>query len=89
MTRDDEHFFFAWLQHLGVAIARKKLTNSAAGTAIFVALSSTGTSGEDATVDARRIAAEIGLSERQVWRHWKTLVAAGWFAQTALPVSDG
>lgn len=70
---------------VAVALARKKITAMQGAVALQVALSSTGSTGRDALVNAQQIGTEVGLSERQVWRHFHALLTAGWFEQTAAP----
>lgn len=79
---------FEWLDLLAVALARRaqrELTNQVAGVAMLVAATSKGTTGRGAYVDAGRLAIEIGKSERQVWRHFRTAVDLDWFEQTHVP----
>lgn len=77
---------FEWLEVLAVASARKVLKGPTVGVALFIALSSRGTSGEDATIDDLRLSAELGVSRRQVWRHVADLIDGGWLEQSAPPV---
>lgn len=76
---------FEFLLLLAVALGRRKITGPQASVAIFVALTSRGTTGERAQIKAARIATELGLSERQVWRHFRALLELGWFKQTEQP----
>jgi hypothetical protein len=76
---------FQFLALLGVALVRKKITGQQAGIALLVALTSHGTTGERAIIDAEMLATESGLSIRQVWRHFTKLTELGWFVQTELP----
>lgn len=71
---------FEWLPLLALATGRKMIKAPQASVAMFIALSADGTSGEGATVDAGRLAVELGVSERQVWRHVRDLVDGGWIA---------
>jgi hypothetical protein len=76
---------FGFLAVLAVALARRKLTAQQGGIALLIAITSRGTTGEHAVIDAEQLALEVGLSERQVWRHFAVLVERGWFVQTKLP----
>jgi hypothetical protein len=76
---------FEFLRVVAVAVGRGKLTRGRAAVAMLAALSSSGTSGSNATVKAKALATELDVSERQVWRHFRALVDEGWFEQTAKP----
>lgn len=73
---------FRFLEHLAIAQGRKIIPAQRASVAMFIALDGKATTGADCRVDAGRIAAEIGLSERQVWRHVAALVEQKWLTQT-------
>lgn len=77
--------YFQHAEYLAIALGRRALTPTRAAVAMFVAMNCKGTSGVNATVGAGRIAAELDISERQVWRHVAELVADGWFEQTQKP----
>lgn len=89
MGADDRPPLFEWQETLALAAARKLLKPPEFGIALFVALTASGTSGEGACIDAARIALEVDLSERQVWRHWHKLRDLGWFEQTSKPIRTG
>lgn len=76
---------FEWLPMLALASGRKLLTAPQSGVALFVALSTTGKTGEGATIDADRLATELDISVRQVWRHVEHLTDNGWLEQTQKP----
>ena len=77
---------FDWLPVAALAIGRGLLTRQESSVALFIALSTHGTSGRDGTIDAARLATELGRSERQVWRIVGALVDKGWITRTAPPV---
>lgn len=76
---------FEWLPMVALAAGRKILLGPRVGVALFIALSSKGMTGQGATIDACRLATELGISERQVWRHVEALVDEGWVEQTQKP----
>jgi hypothetical protein len=76
---------FEFLRLVAVALGRGKLTRAQAATAILTALDSDGTSGRGVVVNDKATATELGVSTRQVWRHFHELVSAGWFWQTRKP----
>lgn len=71
---------FEWLQYLAMGTGRKWLNQREAAAALFIGLSCSGRTGEDATIDAERLATEMSVSERQVWRYVESLVDKGWIA---------
>lgn len=77
--------YFEWTQLLAIALGRRALNPGKAAVGSFVAMSCKGITGVNAYVDAHRIASELDMSERQVWRHVSDLVEAGWFEQTQKP----
>lgn len=85
MTDHDPMRLFEWLPTLALASGRKMLTAPQAGVALFVALSTSGKTGEGATIEADRLATELAISVRQVWRHVEHLVDNGWLEQTQKP----
>lgn len=74
-----------FLNLVAVALGRGKITKPQAATAMLVALTCKSKTGEDATVPADQLSVELGISVRQVWRHFKTVRDAGWFHQTGRP----
>lgn len=76
---------FPWMELLALATGRKLVTQQANAIAMFVALSSKGTTGRDATIKAPRLSIELGISERQVWRYFKKLCDDGWLVRTSAP----
>jgi hypothetical protein len=76
---------FEWLPVLALALGRKEISGPQASVALFVALSTKGTTGERGTINIDRLELELGLSGRQVWRHFTALCKRRWFEQTALP----
>lgn len=77
--------YFEWTQLLAIALGRRALSPGKAAVATFVAMNCRGITGVNAYVDAARIALELDMSERQVWRHVTDLVDGGWFEQTQKP----
>lgn len=76
---------FEFLRYLALVMGRKRLHPVRASVAQFVALGCKGTTGTGATVDAQQIGLELGVTERQVWRHVEWLVDNGWLEQTEKP----
>lgn len=85
MQPDDQPDLFHFLRTVAVASGRGKLTRVQAAVAVLTALDSDGTTGTGVVVNAGRTAEELDISERQMWRHFRALVAAGWFEQTVKP----
>ena len=82
---DAQVTLFGFLRVLAAAAGRGKVSRSQLGVAMFVALECNGLTGLGATIDASRISAELGISERQVWRHFTAMCQLGWFEQTHKP----
>lgn len=82
--QDDDHGLglYDFLELYGIALARGGIRAGAAAVLIWIARTSKGLTGREATIDASRLAAELGLSERQIWRHVRTLTDAGWIERT-------
>lgn len=76
---------FEFLRLVAIAAARGRLTRMQAAVATLTALDSNGTTGTGVVVNAGRTAVELGISERQVWRHFSALDQVGWFIQTTRP----
>src|SRR4051794_40280314 len=77
--------FFDFLRLVAIAAARKKLTAREAAVATWVAVGSSGVTGENAYLNAAELALEFGISERTAQRLFYGLVNAGWFEKTADP----
>jgi hypothetical protein len=65
------------------------MTAQRGAVAVLVALEGKGTTGDNCVVNADRIAVELGLSERQVWRLVAQLVDDGWLQQTVKAAPGG
>jgi hypothetical protein len=76
---------FEFLEAVHIALARRLLAPAQASVAGLIAVWSPGTNAEDATVDAARLAIELDVSERTIWRHVRALVDGGWMVQTEAP----
>jgi hypothetical protein len=81
---------FQWLEHLAIAqgnpkVERPKVSARHGAVAMWLAILSHGTSGKRITVNAERIAAELSVSTRTVWRGFYQLVGDGWFERTSAP----
>lgn len=76
---------FEFLRTVAVAAGRGQLTRMQAAVATLTALDSDKTTGTGVVVKASQTAVELGISERRVWVHFKALVDAEWFEQTAKP----
>lgn len=76
---------FEFLRVLEVAGHRRKLTRMVERVARLAAFDSDGTTGQHVVVNVERIAAELGISDRQVWQHFGTARDLGWFTQTQAP----
>lgn len=82
-NKKESNLLFPFLRLVAIATARKKLTPRNAGVAIWVALGSSGTTGENAVVDTVELSRELGMSPRTAQRAWAELLAEGWFEQTS------
>jgi hypothetical protein len=76
---------FDWLPVLALALGRKEISPQQASVALFVALSTKGTTGERGTVDLDRLELELGIGRRQLWRHFRAVCDRGWLQQTVWP----
>ena len=76
---------FEWLPELALASGRKMLTAQQVSVAMFIALSTKGKTGQGGTIDADRLAMELDISVRQVWRYVDVLTDGGWIERTQKP----
>ena len=86
MSGGDRPFLFVWLEHFAVAVGHGKVKTAApdraVAVALFLAVWSEGTTGQRAVIRDARLATELGVSSRTIWRDVADLVELGWLQKT-------
>lgn len=82
---DEPMELFPFLRLFARSLVRREMKGAMAAVALLVALESKGRTGAEATVNTAEISKALGISERQIWRHFTALTEGGWFQQTSKP----